>query len=524
MYWRLRQYGKPSGGLKLKELQALLPAWLEQAGAAARRQPPGKRLFLFAALHYWIQHSALLGLGLSGLGHQVTLGYLPYANWRKPLTRFDLRRQNAYARYVLAPAAPMLASVSLLEEPAGQAALPAGLQAEIETVSLYDSQYSEQVEAVDPTSPLYRLRLERNTAAARSAYAWLARHRPDAVLIPNGSILEFGAVYRAARSLGLPVVTYEFGEQRERIWFVQNGEVMRQETADLWQACASQPLSEIEWQRVRELFASRQKASLWENFSRRWQNVPSEGGGAVRQALGLDNRPVALLAANVIGDSLTLGRQTFSRDMTEWLQRTIQEFARSPQMQLVVRIHPGERYTRGPSVADVVRRVLPELPGHIHLVAFDAPLNTYDLAQIADLGLVYTTTVGLEMAMGGAPVIVAGQTHYRAKGFTLDPRTWQEYLDLLGRARAAPDSLRPTEAQVRLAWQYAYRFFFDYPLPFPWHLVHMRQDTETWPLARVLSPEGLARFGETFRYLSGEPRRWEAFQGQPAAAFSGETQ
>ncbi len=58
--------------------------------------------------------------------------------------------------------------------------------------------------------------------------------RPEMLLTPNGSILEMGAIYQAARHLGLPAVTYEFGEQRGRIWLAQNSEVMLQETDDLW--------------------------------------------------------------------------------------------------------------------------------------------------------------------------------------------------------------------------------------------------------------------------------------------------
>ena len=64
----------------------------------------GKKIFLFANLHYWIEHAALLGSALAGLGHRVTLGYLPYSEWQKPVHAFDLRRQNLYARDVLAAA------------------------------------------------------------------------------------------------------------------------------------------------------------------------------------------------------------------------------------------------------------------------------------------------------------------------------------------------------------------------------------------------------------------------------------
>jgi hypothetical protein len=261
---------------------------------------------------------------------------------------------------------------------------------------------------------------------------------------------------------------------------------------------------------VRALFAARQRASLWENFARRWQGVPSEGGAQVRRVLGLtDSRPVVLLATNVIGDSLTLGRQVFSDSMSEWLERTVRFFIGRPDVDLIIRIHPGELITKGPSVAELVQRVLAGLPeeetAHIHLVAADAKINTYDIVEIADLGLVYTTTVGMEMAMSGIPVLAVGRTHYRGKGFTLDADSWEAYFNLLVRVLAAPEQYRLTQEQVEAAWNYAYRFFFEYPHPYPWHLVKFWKDQETWPLKRVLGEEGQALFGATFRFLAGEP-------------------
>jgi hypothetical protein len=314
------------------------------------------------------------------------------------------------------------------------------------------------------------------------------------------------------------VVTYEFGEQRQRIWLAKNSEVMRQNTSDLWSARSEKPLDEGQWEQIRALFASRQRADLWNNFSRRWQGVPMEGGEKIRLSLGLDNgdqairRPVVLLATNVIGDSLTLGRQVFSDSMTEWLERTVLYFARRPDVQFIIRIHPGEIVTKGPSVADVVRRALSAasmvMPEHIHLVPADAKVNIYDIFEIADLGLVYTTTAGLEMAMSGLPVIAVGNTHYRGKGFTLDADTWEAYYATLERVLGSPAEYRLTRQQVDRAWTYAYRFFFEYPLPFPWHVVHFWEDVVEWPLRRVLSEQGEASFGQTFRYLAGDTIRW----------------
>lgn len=519
-YWYLRQAGKPlNSSFSLHQLQEGLPEWHAQSVAFARRAARGRRLLLFSTLHYWISHATLVGLALAGLGHQVSLAYLPYGKWQVPLKRFDLRRQNLYARSVLRQAAPLVWAVSLLDVKTDGLRLPKALLADVEEVSLRDTQYTLQVEDVPQDGELYRLRLDRNRAAASAALAWMQADMPEVVVIPNGSILEFGIVYRVAGYLGIPVVTYEFGEQRQRIWLAQDAEVMRQPTGELWAQRGGRGLSAEQLQQVRTLFASRQRADLFENFARRWQGVPGAGGEQVRADLGLDQRPVVLLATNVIGDSLTLGRQVFSESMTEWLVRTVQYFARHPEAQLVVRIHPGELVTKGPSVEAVVHRALPEgLPGNIYLVPANAQVNTYDLIEIADLGLVYTTTVGMEMAMSGVPAIVIGQTHYRGKGFTLDPGTWQDYFDLLDRALAAPQEYRLSQAQVEKAWEYAYRFFFEYPHLFPWHLVHMWEDVKEWPVGRVLSEEGQAAFGETFRYLAGEPVDWTLERPEKLAA------
>jgi hypothetical protein len=511
IYWHLRQAGKPiDPHFSLDKLARHLPDWTTQANEAAGAAPLGKRIAIFGVLRYWIEHTSLLGLTLAGMGNQVSLAFLPHDHWKKTLNRFDLRRQNAYALSVLRQAEPVLQIVSFVDQRGDQTDLPPDLQAAVAEVAYRDTQYSLQVEDVDIDSDLYRLRLERDSAAAQAALAWLADHKPDVVIIPNGSILEFGAVYAAARYLGLNVVTYEFGEQNHRIWLAQNREIMRQETDQLWAARQDKPLTDSQWEQVRALFAARQNASLWENFARRWQGVPSEGGVHLRSQLGLDERPIVLLATNVIGDSLTLGRQAFSESMTEWLRRTAQYFAGRPDVQFIIRIHPGELITSGPSVADVVQDTLPDLPAHIHLIAADAAVNTYDLVEIANLGLVYTTTVGMEMAMSGAPVIVSGKTHYRGKGFTQDPESWEGYLDLLDKILVDPASYRPSEAQVNLAWTYAYSFFFEYPLPFPWHLLHYWQEMDSWPLSRVLSPEGQAVYGTTLGNLSGEPLDWLA--------------
>jgi hypothetical protein len=90
----------------------------------------------------------------------------------------------------------------------------------------------------------------------------------------------------------------------------------------------------------------------------------------------------------------------------------------------------------------------------------------------------------------------------------LDVDSWEGYFGTLTRVLESPTQYTPSRDQVESAWTYAYRFFFEYPQPFPWHVQHFWEDEARWPLDAVLSEEGLNRFGDTFRYLVGDPIEW----------------
>lgn len=507
LYYLFRQKDKPiASRFSLINLQKNLPELVLQTSDFAEKAVRGKKVLIFATLHYWIEQATLLGLTLAGQGHECHLAYLPYSDWQKPINRFDLRRQDIYARLTLEKALPFVKPIPLLGYKQSRK-LPAQLLKEIETVSYYDAQYTLQVETVDTSSDIYKMRLERNRFAAEKLFALCEELHPDVVLVPNGTIQELGAAYRVAKHLGIPVSTYEFSDQKDRIWLAQNDEIMRQDTKALWQARMNTPLSDEQRETIQALYQAKVQGDTWKNFVRHWQSSPRKGGSEVAQALGLDDRPVVLLATNVLGDSLTLGRQVFSQTMAEWIERSVEYFSRRPDVQLVIRIHPGEVLTHGPSMVDVVNGVLPELPEHIHLVGPRDKVNTYDIIELADLGLVYTTTTGMEMAMSGVPVIVAGVTHYKGNGFTIDPLTYGEYFAKLDQILADPGRYKLSQSQIDQAWHYAYCFFFEFSLPFPWRLVQMWDDVKDRPIPYVLG-EGMGKYKSTFDYLTGKPIEW----------------
>jgi hypothetical protein len=504
----------PATGFALGRLESSLPTWVEavdEARTSADRRV-ARRVLVVGYLTWWLEFSVALGLLLAAQGHAVDLGYLPYRRWTDPVDPFDLRRQRAYLQRVLQAARP-LRPVDL-SRPSPES-VPADVAHRLERLSLTDVEYTLQCEGPDfnqdlQARELLALRRSRNTTAAGNALRLIRAEAYDAVVVPNGSILEFAAVYQAARFLGVPTVTYEFGEQRERVWVCRDGEAMRLNTDDLWKARGGPNLTPVERQEIETLVGARKGGEEWQQFRRRWQPAQRQGASSVRADLGLDDvRPIVLLATNVVGDSLALNRQIFTGGMADWLSQTLGYLAQRADVQTVVRVHPGELLGAGLPSEQIVRQTLPVVPPHVTLIPPESRVNTYDLIDNAHLGLVYTSTAGLEMAMHGVPVLTAGQTHYRGKGFTDDPETLQDYFRLLEVRLAEPIGRTLSQDRIDLAWRYAHRFFFEFPFRFPWHLLQFWKDMEARPLEKLVSERLPGPYAEVLGVMAGETVDWE---------------
>jgi hypothetical protein len=493
---------KINSRFNLKSLRECLPDATAQVMPFIKPVPQAKNIFLFASSHSWIIHTVLCGLTLRGLGNNVTLGFVPYGDYNKPVNRLDLRLQELYARQVLRGAEPLLEIVPFLElKPEKQ--LPEALSRAVEKVTVFDVQYMLQREDVTGNEPIYFLRKQRNKDAARRALAYFKQHRPDVVIVPNGMIQEYGAVYEAARFLDIPTTTYEFSELDQHVWLDHNQLVMLHQTDEMWAGCQHRILNDEQRTWLESFLAGREGSKKGNQFAHLWQKTARAGGEIIRSTFGFDQRPIVLLPTNVLGDSATLGRTLFSKSMADWMDHTIRFFADRSEVQLVIRIHPAETWTKGPSVMEIIRIALPELPSHIRVIGATEKVNTYDLMDIADLALVYTTTAGLEMATRGIPVLVSGLAQYRKKGFTLDADSWEEYFSVLDQALKKLPGGRLTPEQIERAWNYTYFYFREYPRPFPWHLEKVMADLRERSIAYVLSAEGRSKFEATFQQLAG---------------------
>jgi hypothetical protein len=178
------------------------------------------------------------------------------------------------------------------------------------------------------------------------------------------------------------------------------------------------------------------------------------------------------------------------KNMAEWAIKTVAYFAKRPNLQLLIRIHPAEirgtLRSRQP-ILDEIHRVFPMLPPNVFVIPPESSISTYVAMSHCNAVIIYGTKTGVELTSMGIPVVVAGEAWIRNKGFTLDAKSEQHYYELLDKlpldARMAPED-------IQRAKKYAYHFFFRRMIP----LEFMKQQAGEPPY--YVSPSPLSTFSQ----------------------------
>ncbi len=302
----------------------------------------------------------------------------------------------------------------------------------------------------------YRAFLRSARRIARAVDRVLDEVQPDHVLMLNGLFLFESILWARCRERGIDVITYERAFRKETL-------VMhRGVPAGLYDFSSAWPDSN------RDLNAS--EAAELDGYlaDRRSGNADDQYWSWKEQVVDETEGRLAVLFTNLTWDTAVIDRDDAFENIEAWVTRSIEFFATRPQDQLIVRVHPAEVALPGQKTRDslysYIQRVFPELPPNVTVISPEDTVTSYPLMDRCDLGLVYTSTTGLELALNGKPVITAGQTHYRGKGFTEDVSSDEEFTSALTRGLDDPSSLI---RDVETARRYAHFFFFRAPLPSP---------------------------------------------------------
>jgi hypothetical protein len=297
---------------------------------------------------------------------------------------------------------------------------------------------------------------------------YLEANAVDSALLFNGRQSITRVAFEIFQQRGIRVLTHERAEYiRGHINVRPNAHCMNlQPFKEVWNTWSQVPLTRESLDAVLKwLIERRYGANLaWIPFNTSF--VPD---ASIRTRLNLSPRKrlwVLFTSSTdeTAGDPLWRGPYDSQAD---WVRDVIQWVALRDDVELVVKVHPnlgGNSYI-GKAIDElrIYQQMKEVLPANIRMVMPEDPVNVYSLADEADVGLTFGSTIGLEMAMLGKPMLLASRALYEHGSHILSLRSRDALPELLERCVQASTS---REAQ-REAFRLAYYYFFAFEPSFP---------------------------------------------------------
>lgn len=306
----------------------------------------------------------------------------------------------------------------------------------------------------------------RKSIKAISSYALIASRclsqlEPDKVVMTSGRTATYTAMYQLCIRMKIHVVTWDEAIGGDGAFiFCPNNYAVNYQKPNAWKEISEKKLTEKEDAFVDHFFSLTQKGIFGRH---KYYNNTISDQEEILSALDFNSdMPIHVFLTNLTWDTSALDKDVAFKSMIDWLEKVIDFFIINNDHQIVVRTHPGEghlpEYARGcESVSEVLFKKYPHLPANIKIISGEDELSSHALCNMAQSISVYTTTVGLEMAMKGREVFVVGDSHYRGKGFTIDVKDRDEYLQNL--LKVSTETRRSiSQEKIELARRYAYFF------------------------------------------------------------------
>lgn len=292
----------------------------------------------------------------------------------------------------------------------------------------------------------------------------LENYMPEKIIMTNGRFFWYKLAYEMCKSRNIPIITMDdFGSTggTGNYWmFSHDAPVAELDLTTYWSEWVDIPLTDVEKQFLEREFI--EKAIN----NKIYYNDPQRNWNSIISILNIKaNSEFDVMYTNLTWDSTAIDRNVCFESMFEWIFITIDEYIKNKRL-LLIRVHPAEKGIFGlPSFQKVGNEITKKykiLPSNIKIIPPESQISSYELLSRAKLILVYSSTLGLEATLRGIAVIVAGNVHYRDKGFTYDVSSREEYLAIINHEREI-DKINVN--QIEIAYRYAFFYLYRSKIP-----------------------------------------------------------
>lgn len=312
-----------------------------------------------------------------------------------------------------------------------------------------------------PTTTLYRDYILSAYNVAQEFGDLLDDLKPLAVMVFNGMQFPEAAARWAAQQRDIPVYSHEVGLAPTSVFFTP-GEATAYpvEIPDTFQLTPEMD------QKLDAYLSKRFKGDFSMAGVKFWPEMSGLDADFVAKLATFEQ--VVPVFTNVIFDTSQPHANVVFEDMFVWLDEVLKVAEKHPETLFVIRAHPDESRpgkASRESVADwAARGNVAALP-NVDFIPPDAYFSSYEMIQRSKFVMIYNSTIGMEAAIMGAPVLSAGKARFSQLETVFFPRTVADYLAKLEAFLAAEEVTALPEHRIN-ARRFLYYQLYRTSLPF----------------------------------------------------------
>jgi hypothetical protein len=317
----------------------------------------------------------------------------------------------------------------------------------------------------EPTRLLYWHYITSAYGVTQRFERLLDKTDPTALMVFNGMQFPEAAARWVAQKRGIPAYSHEVGLRPFSVFFTE-GEATAYpvDIPDDFQLTPEQD------RRLDDYLSKRFKGDFSMAGVQFWPEMSGLEDDFIRKMEGF--KQVVPVFTNVIFDTSQPHANVVFPDMFVWLDDVLKTAKDHPETLFVIRAHPDESRpgkASRESVADWVRRTKADSLPNVDFVGPDAYFSSYEMIQRAKFVMIYNSTIGMEAAIMGAPVLTAGRARFTQLDTVFFPRSREAYLEQLENFLNA-DEVSAPEAHSINARRFLYYQLYRTSLPFDRYL------------------------------------------------------
>lgn len=304
---------------------------------------------------------------------------------------------------------------------------------------------------------------------ARATETLYEVERPDTVALLNGRFFAHWAAIELAERRGIRWITHERGLQKDTIRFARGARLHDLVTNErIWDEWGAVPLSAEELERTAQILDERRHG---QNYSRLVFSPPQQDATEVRARLQLDDRPLVAVFNSSDDETAAFPERRAGAfpEPRDFLPAVVELARRRADLQFAIRLHPNIAKARAGKNDDALAHglaIAASAPSNVRVVQPADEISSYSLVDLASAVMVYGSTIGLEAAGAGKPVLCMARSTYSHTGCALQVDRPEELEPALERALDRTPAAEAGRERTRRALRWTYRYFREYSIPF----------------------------------------------------------